>query len=116
LESVKILFFLFMSFAGVIFYMVVTHDTSQAAWIVAGVLGVAVVGASLIGLKQYPELLLRVGTFTALALAIFTGLTWFYTRSQSLGKLLVATAPLAIGLALGSLRFTQRRKASPPRA
>jgi hypothetical protein len=61
--------------------MVVAHDTSQVAWTVAGVLAVAVVGASLIGLKRYPELLLRVATFTALALAIFAGVTWFYTKS-----------------------------------
>lgn len=116
MNGVKILFFLFMSFAGVIFYMAVAHDTSPEAWTAAGVLAAAVAGASLIGLKRYPELLLRVATFTALALAIFAGVTWFYTRSPSLGRLLAITAPLALGLAIGSLRFTQRRKASPPRS
>lgn len=115
-DLVKLLFFLFMSFAGMIFYMVVAHDTSRQAWIAVGVLAAAVAVASLIGLKKYPELLLRVATFTVLALAIFTGVTWFYTRSPSLGRLLAVTSPLALGFAIGSLRFTQRRKGGPPRA
>jgi uncharacterized membrane protein len=106
LIDIKISFFLFMSLAGVIFYMAVANDTPAGAWALLGLLAAAVVVASLIEWKRNPEALLRVTTATALFLSIFAGVTWFYTRGRGSGILTAVSAPVAVGLAIWLLRWS----------
>lgn len=101
----KILFLLFMSLAGVIFYMAVAPELSTGVWALLGILAAIVAVVSLIGRKTKPELLLRVAMATALFLAIFASVTWFYTRGQALGIVAAVSAPIAVGLAIGALRW-----------
>jgi hypothetical protein len=104
-DDFKILFFLFMSFAGVIFYMAAAPDFPAGVWALLGVLAAVVVAASLICRKKYPEALLRVAMATALALSIFAGVTWFYTRNRALGLITAGSAPIALVLGIWALRW-----------
>lgn len=104
-DDFKILLALFMSFAGVIFYMAAAPDFPAGVWALLGGLAAVVVVVSLIGRKKYPEALLRVAMVTALALSIFAGVTWFYTRNQALGLVTAGSAPIALGLAIWVLRW-----------
>lgn len=105
MNEFKILLLLFMSLAGVIFYVAVAPEVSTGAWALLGILGAVIAVVSLIGLKSKPELLLRVAMTTALFLAIFAGVTWLYIRGRALGIVTAVSAPVAVGLAIGALRW-----------
>lgn len=94
-----------MSLAGVIFYMAVAPEISTGVWALLGILAAIVAVVSVIGMRTKPELLLRVAMATALFLAIFAGVTWFYTRGRALGMVTAVSAPIALGLAIGVLRW-----------
>ncbi|HKV13193.1 MAG TPA: hypothetical protein VJ725_33950 [Thermoanaerobaculia bacterium] len=108
MDEAKLLLFLFMALAGVVIYMVVTRDTSQGMWALAGILAAAAVAASVIELKKNPELVLRIAMLAALIVAIFAGILWLYTRNPISGKITAVTAPIAVVLAIGALRFRRR--------
>jgi hypothetical protein len=105
LDEFKIHLLLFMSLAGVIFYMAVAPEISTGVWALLGILAAVVAVVSLIGLKAKPELLLRVAMTTVLFLTIFAGVTWFYTRGRALGIVAAVSAPIAVGLSIGALRW-----------
>ena len=111
MDEAKPLLFLYVALAGFLFFMFATGETSPAAWAFAGILAVAAVAASLIELKRNPELLLQVMTFVTLLLAIFAGVLWLYTRNEISGTIAAVAAPIAVGLAIVSLRFSRRQRA-----
>ena len=110
-DMFKLVFLLFLSFAGGIFYMAVAPEISTGAWALLGSLAAIVLIVSLILRKANPAALLRLALLTALCLSIFAGMTWFYTRGQRLGIVTAVSAPVALGLAIWGLRWRNPKDA-----
>jgi len=101
----KVYFLLLSSLTLLLCYMGVTHDRSPRLWVVAVILAAIVAAASGILARRNPAALLQIVTVFALAVAIFAGVTWFYSRNRTAGMITAVAAPLAFCFALGSLRL-----------
>lgn len=100
------LLFACVAMLGIIGALMISQDEVSSDFLkLGGFLGVVLLVASFFEIRRDPKAFFHFVTTVALAVAIFAGVIWAYTKDHTAGLVTVVSIPAALGLSAWSLRL-----------
>jgi hypothetical protein len=109
MTTYKLLFLSFAALVSLAVYMVLSHDTSSVMVWSAVALGAFFLVVSIFEIRRDAWAYLQMATVAVLAVAIFAGVTWWYSKIPLFGQITAVAAPLALGFSVWSVLGKRKR-------